>query len=70
MIEWSSLPLPLWLSLWLSAVIVAAVWGGISYFLVQQGMGLIEAADLTPQRTMDTLKEITRERPEEHRHAA
>jgi len=62
----------LWLFLpgWLSALIVALVWGGVSYFLVQRARGLLEGTDLTPHRTVETLKEITRGQPDEHRSAA
>jgi VIT1/CCC1 family predicted Fe2+/Mn2+ transporter len=62
----------LWLFMpgWLAALIVALVWGGVSYFLVQRGMSLIEDVDLTPHKTVATLKEITRGQPDEYRTAA
>ena len=64
--------LMLWLFLpgWLAALIVAVVWGGISFFLVLQGKSLLENADLTPHRTVASLKEITRGEPDEYRTAA
>jgi len=62
----------LWLFLpgWLAALIVALVWGGISFMLVQRGKSLIEHTELTPHKTVETLKEITRGQPDEHRSAA
>jgi fatty acid desaturase len=64
--------LGLWMFLpgWAAALIVAVVWGAVSYFLAQRGMSLIEQTDLTPHRTVETLKEITSGQPDEHRTAA
>lgn len=42
---------------WLSALLVGVVVTGIGYFLVQKGLSALKQASLTPQQTLDTLKE-------------
>lgn len=43
--------------LFLSALIVGLVVAVIGYFLVQKGLDALKHMDLTPQQTIDTLKE-------------
>jgi len=45
--------------LWLSALIVGLVIVGIGYFLVQRGLAALKRASLTPDQTIETLKEDT-----------
>jgi len=43
--------------LWIAALIVALVFLGIGYFLIQKGLTTLRNTNLTPQETIDTLKE-------------
>lgn len=43
--------------LWLSALIVGAAVGIISYFMVSSAMAALKNTDLKPQQTVETLKE-------------
>ena len=45
--------------LWLSALIVGAIVAAIGYVLVQRGIDALKQQDLTPRRTMQSLKEDT-----------
>ena len=45
------------LPVWVSALLVALVLGGVSFFLVQTGLNGLKETDLTPKRTVQTLKE-------------
>jgi len=45
------------LPLWLSALIVGLVVAGIGYGVLQSGMTSLKHANLTPQQTIETLKE-------------
>jgi hypothetical protein len=45
------------LPLWLSALIVGLVVAGIGYGVLQSGVSALKRADLTPQETIETLKE-------------
>ena len=45
--------------LWLSALIVGAIVAAIGYVLVQRGITALKQQDLTPRRTMQSLKEDT-----------
>jgi hypothetical protein len=47
------LAIPLWLSALLVGIVVAAV----GYFLVRKGLDALKREDLTPQETINTLKE-------------
>jgi len=51
------LGLGLLIPLWLSALIVGLVVGGIGYVLLQQGLSALKRADLKPRQTIETLKE-------------
>ena len=42
---------------WLAALIVAVVVAGIGYVLVQNGLSALKRTNLTPERTIQTLKE-------------
>jgi hypothetical protein len=55
---------------WLAAFIVALVWGGAGFLLFQSARGLMKDADLTPHKTVDTLKEISGGEQNGHRYAA
>ncbi len=41
----------------LAALIVAVVIAGVGYFLIQSGLSALKRADLTPERTIETLRE-------------
>jgi hypothetical protein len=43
--------------LWLAALLVGAVVIGIGYYLVRQGLDRLKRLDLTPRRTLETLKD-------------
>jgi len=45
------------LPLWLSALIVGLVVGGIGYAVLQRGLSALKRANLTPHETIETLKE-------------
>jgi len=45
--------------LWVAALLVGIVVGGIGYFIIQRGLGALKRADLTPRQTIDSLKEDT-----------
>jgi hypothetical protein len=45
--------------LWLSALIVGAIVAALGYILVQRGITALKQQDLTPRRTMQSLKEDT-----------
>jgi xanthine/uracil permease len=45
--------------LWISALLVGIIVGGIGYFLVQRGINAMKRADLTPRATIQSLKEDT-----------
>jgi xanthine/uracil permease len=45
------------LPLWLSALIVGLVVAGIGYGVLQSGVSALKHANLTPQETIETLKE-------------
>jgi hypothetical protein len=45
--------------LWLSALIVGAIVAGIGYVLVQRGITALKQQDLTPRRTIQSIKEDT-----------
>jgi hypothetical protein len=45
------------LPLWLSALIVGLVVGGIGYAVLQSGLSALKRANLTPHETIETLKE-------------
>ncbi len=49
--------LALFMPPWLSALIVGLVIVGIGYFLVQRGLAALKRASLTPDQTIETLKE-------------
>lgn len=51
------LALGLVLPWWLSALIVGVVVAAIGYFLIQKGRTALKQIDLTPQETVETLKE-------------
>jgi hypothetical protein len=42
---------------WLSALIVGVAVAGIGYFLVQKGIDSLKRLDMTPRKTISTLKE-------------
>jgi len=42
---------------WLSALIVGVAVAGIGYFLVQKGIDSLKRLDVTPRKTISTLKE-------------
>ncbi len=44
-------------SVWLSAFIVGAVLAAVGFFLVQSGRQAMQREELTPQRTIESLKE-------------
>ncbi len=44
-------------SVWLSAFIVGGVLAAVGFFLVQSGRQAMQREDLTPQRTIESLKE-------------
>lgn len=46
--------------LWVSALIVTLILGGVSYTLVQKGLNDLKRQDFKPRRTIETLKEDTR----------
>lgn len=48
-----------WLPNWAAALVVALAWGGIGFWLVQEGKRLLSATELAPKRTLETLQEIT-----------
>lgn len=43
--------------LWLSALLVGLVVAGVGYFLVRRGLDALKREDLSPQQTIETLKE-------------
>jgi len=45
--------------LWVAALLVGVVVGGIGYFIIQRGIGALKRADLTPRETINSLKEDT-----------
>jgi len=45
--------------LWVAALLVGVVVGGIGYFIIQRGVGALKRADLTPRETINSLKEDT-----------
>ncbi len=45
------------LPIWLAALIVGIVVAAIGYFLVQSGLSRLKRTSLTPERTIETLKE-------------
>jgi len=45
------------LPVWASALLVGAIIAGASYFLVQKGLQGLKEIDMTPKRTVQTLKE-------------
>jgi TRAP-type C4-dicarboxylate transport system permease small subunit len=49
--------LDIWLPLWLSALIVAVLFAGIGFVLIQQGLNAMKRLDLTPRQTIATLKD-------------
>lgn len=51
------LALGLVLPWWLSALIVGVVVAAIGYFLIRKGQTALKQIDLTPQETVETLKE-------------
>jgi len=51
--------LDIFLPLWAAALIVGLVIAGIGYMLVQRGLTELRRVDLTPQQTIETLKEDT-----------
>ncbi len=44
-------------SLWLSAVIVGGILAAVGFFLIQSGRQAMQREDLTPRRTIESLKE-------------
>ncbi len=44
---------------WIAALVVGLVVAGAGYFLVQKGLKALKQENLTPQQTIDTLKEDT-----------
>lgn len=44
-------------NLWLSALIVGAILAGVGFFLIQNGRQALQREDLTPRRTIESLKE-------------
>ncbi len=42
---------------WLAALLVGLVVAGIGYFLVQKGLTALKVDNLTPEKTIETLKE-------------
>ncbi|HUY75304.1 MAG TPA: phage holin family protein [Ktedonobacterales bacterium] len=52
---------------WLSALIVAVVFGAVAYFLFQLGMSGLKRTNMAPQQTIETLKEdVTWAREQAH----
>jgi xanthine/uracil permease len=51
------LGLGVFIPLWLSALIVGLVVGGIGYSLIQKGRKALKRIDLAPRETIETLKE-------------
>lgn len=45
------------LPIWLSYLIVAVIAGGVGAFLVMRGIDELKKTNLTPQQTVDTIKE-------------
>ena len=45
--------------LWVSALVVGAIIAGIGYLLVQRGISALKRQDLTPRRTIQSIKEDT-----------
>jgi len=45
------------LPIWGAALLVGLIVAGVSYFLVQKGLDGLKQTDLTPRRTVQTLKE-------------
>ena len=45
--------------LWVAALLVGVVVGGIGYVIIQRGLGALKRADLTPRETINSLKEDT-----------
>ncbi len=43
--------------MWLSALLVGLVVGGLGYFLVRRGLDALKREDLAPRQTIETLKE-------------
>jgi len=43
--------------MWLSALLVGLVVGGVGYFLVRKGLDALRQEDLAPRQTIETLKE-------------
>ena len=46
-----------WLPLWAAALIVALVFAGIGYALIQKGITTLKNTSLTPEQTIESLKE-------------
>jgi len=46
-----------WVPLWASALVVGLVVAGIGYVMVQSGLSNLRRVDLTPRRTVETLKD-------------
>jgi hypothetical protein len=51
------LALGAFIALWLSALIIGLVVGGIGYSLILRGRKALKRVDLTPRETIETLKE-------------
>lgn len=62
--------LAIWLPNWASGLIVAVAWGGIAFWLVQEGRKALSGMDLMPRRTLETLKEFDHAEHGEHTRAA
>lgn len=52
--------LSLELPTWVAALIVSLVFAGVGYFLIQRGLNGLKQTNLTPERTIQTLKEDAR----------
>jgi len=52
--------LGVWIPMWLSALIVAVIVIGVGGFLIMRGRDGLTKTNLTPQQTVDTLKEDVR----------
>jgi len=52
--------LGIWLPMWVSALIVAVVVLGVGGFLILRGRDGLSKTNITPQQTVDTLKEDVR----------
>ncbi|GIV96895.1 MAG: hypothetical protein KatS3mg057_1552 [Herpetosiphonaceae bacterium] len=49
--------LALILPLWLSALLIGLLLAGVGYYLYQRGMSTLKQTELTPRKTIETLKE-------------